>query len=435
MFIFIKNFASFVCGSFLPVLLFLSGAFFFLRIGKKLFSPKIIHKAFKKERSKFSVKNKTSGFSSLCLALAGTLGVGNITGVASAIMLGGAGCVFWLWVCGMISAVLKFAETLLAMRYRTRLPDNTLHGGGFYYIKNGLRSHKLAVLFSVLCIISSFFTGNAAQVRSACDGLMYTVNLPSPFAAVIFALAVLFITLSGGHAVTKFTTFAVPVLCVLYIIMSGSVIFVNRDALSDVTELIFREAFTFRAGAGGVIGFLSSRAVRYGICRGIMSNEAGCGTAPIAHAGAEGTSSVKQAYMGVLEVFCDTLLLCTLTAYAVLLSGVALEGSAYGIALSAFESVFGNSARYLLGISMFFFALASVAGWSHYGKESILTLGGGRRAITAYYLIFAFFAFTGCFIPESIIWELSDLTIALMAILNVLALLLLERECNEELRL
>ncbi len=431
---FLKTVISLICGSFLPALLFFSGLFFFFRIGRYLFSAKIIRLALGKKAQRRNPEIKYSGFSSLCLALAGTLGVGNITGIASALLLGGAGCIFWLWVCGIVSAVLKFAETLLAMRYQTRLPDNTLHGGGFYYIKNGLNAPKFAALFSVFCIISSFFTGNIAQVRSACDGLVHTVNLPSPTVAIIFASAVLFITLSGGKAVLKFTTFAIPILCIIYIIMSGYVIWVRRESIADVTALIFRDAFTFRAGVGGAIGFLTSQAVRYGICRGIMSNEAGCGTAPIAHAGTYGVSSVRQAYMGVLEVFCDTLLLCTLTAYAVLLSGVPLDGSAYGIAISAFESVLGQSARYLLGISMFFFALASVAGWSHYGKESILSLGGGKRIIRFYYVIFAVFAFAGCFIPENIIWELSDLTISTMAILNVTALLLLEKECTIEIK-
>ncbi len=317
----------------------------------------------------------------------------------------------------------------MAFKYRELSSDGTLHGGGYYYIKNGLKSPHLAVIFSMLCIASSFFTGNMAQIRSASDGIKMCFGLPISALAILFFICVLLITVFGSCFIDKFTLFTIPVLCAVYIIMSGAVIFLRHEAIADVTKMILRDAFTPRAGVGGIIGFISSGAVRYGICRGIMSNEAGCGTAPIAHAGTRGTDGIRQGYMGVLEVFCDTVLLCTLTAYAVLLSGVAPLGSACELAISAFESVLGVGARYLLGISMFLFALAATAGWSHYGKESLLTLGGGKKVTLLYQLLFSFTAFAGCFLPEKFIWDMSDLTISLMAILNATALLLLEKEC------
>ncbi len=412
---------------FLPAVLFVCGGFFLFRIGRTVLSPKNIFKAI------FHKEKRTSGgrspFSSLCLALAGTLGVGNITGVASAIILGGPGCVFWLWVCGIVSSVLKFAETLLAFRYRERSPDGVIRGGGYYYIKNGLKSPKMAVLFSVLCIVSSFFTGNIAQVRSASDGILMCFDVSPLTVALFFAVTVFAVTVFGKKIIEKFTLFSVPALCALYIIMSGAVIIMRFDAIPYVTQSILRDAFTPRAGMGGIVGFLSSGAMRYGICRGIMSNEAGCGTAPIAHAGTESSNGIRQSYMGVLEVFCDTILLCTLTAYAVLLSGAVESGSGCRLAILSFETVLGPFAKYLLGISMFLFALAALAGWSHYGTESIITLGGGKKSLSIYCIIFALFSFAGCFLPENFIWDMSDLTISLMAIVNVTALLLLRNDC------
>ncbi len=424
---FMDFFISSICGLFLPAVLFVCGGFFLFRIGRVALSPKgLLRSIVKKEKSPADGR---SAFSSLCLALAGTLGVGNITGVASALILGGPGCVFWLWVCGIASSVLKFAETVLAFKYRERSPDGALHGGGFYYIKKGLKSPRLAVFFSILCIISSFFTGNMAQVRSASDGVKLCFNATSVTVAVVFTLCILAIVLFGGRKIERFTAFSVPILCVVYVAMSGAVIALRHESIGEVTKIILRDAFTPRAGAGGLFGFLSNGAIRYGICRGIMSNEAGCGTAPIAHAGTAGGDGIRQGHMGVLEVFCDTILLCTLTAYAILLSGAVPSGSACGLAITAFESVLGIGARYLLGISMFLFALAAVAGWWHYGTESLLTLGANKKVTLLYQLIFSFTAFAGCFLPENFIWDMSDLTISLMAIVNVTALLLLEREC------
>ncbi len=426
------NIIDIICGMFLPASVFVCGIYFTARIGRFTLSPKRILSGLSTKNTPKSEKNgkQRSPFTALCMALAGTLGVGNITGVASAIAMGGAGAVFWMWVCGLASSVLKFSETVLAMKYRVTDKNGASHGGPFYYIKNGLKMPKLAAAFSVLCVIASFFTGNMAQIRSASDGIVLCTDIPISLMAFISAAAILIIILSGEKFIERFTVLTIPALCVTYIIMSGAVIFIRREAIGAVTEMIFREAFSVRAGAGGILGFLASGAMRYGVCRGIMSSEAGCGTAPIAHAGAKNTG-ISQGYLGILEVFCDTVLLCSLTAYVVLLSGVVRTGSASEIALCAFETVLGSGAKIILGASMFMFAIASVAGWSHYARESLISIGGTKADFRIFYALFVLSAAFSCYLPERFIWDMSDITISALAVINLTAMIGLRHDLRE----
>ncbi len=408
-----------ITGPGLPILLFIAGSFLFVSLCRYLFNVHAIRKSFSEKET-----NKSS-FSSLCLALAGTLGVGNITGTAAAIAVGGAGAVFWMWVCAIISSVLKYSETVLAMKYRETRADGTVHGGAYQYIKNGLESPFLAVLFSVICLITSLTMGNMTQVRAAADGARF---LPNVILGVIFFITVLLITLGGGKRISSFSVKVVPPLCLVYAVCAIMVIIMNVDKIGDVTKTIITDAFTPTAGVSGIMGFLCSPALRLGITRGIMSSEAGCGSAPMAHARAETENPVRQGLFGMIEVVCDTLILCTLTAYTVLLSGVPLSGEATDIALNAFSSVLGEPVRVILGISIFFFALAAVSCWAFYGQESLLNLGASRKLVRAYGLIFAVFSFVGCVISENSLWELSDLSVSLMALINITALLLLAPE-------
>lgn len=407
---------EYVTGLGLPVLLFVAGIFLFSALGRYIFSPK----AFRR----LTLRDKTSksSFSSLCLALAGTLGVGNITGTAAAIAVGGAGTVFWLWVCAGISSVLKYSETVLAIAYRERSADGKHRGGAFQYIKNGLGSPFLAIIFSIVCLITSVTMGNMTQVRATTDAIEF---IPSTALGALFFITVLLITLGGGKRITDFSVRVVPPLCAVYSLCALAVIILNADRLGEVTSMIISEAFTPRAGCAGIGAYLCFPALRLGITRGIMSSEAGCGSAPMAHAQAETDDPVRQGLFGMIEVICDTLLLCTLTAYAVLLSGVPLSGEATDIALSAFASVLGEPIRAVLGVSIFFFALAAVSCWAFYGQESLLNLGFGKRALRVYGVFYAVCSFAGCIISEGSLWELSDLSVALMALINVTVLLLL----------
>ena len=428
-----------VSGLFLPAVLFVSGAFFFIRIGTAVFSPRFLRAALGKRRAvtrgaeatraqseeRKGKENERSPFSSLCLALAGTLGVGNISGVTAAITVGGPGAVFWIWVSAVASSVLKFSETVLAMRYRKKDKAGVYRGGAYLYIKEGLGAPSLAAVFCALCIFTSFTMGSITQTRAAADGVFFSLGIPPVVCGAVFFIVVLFLSLGGGKRISDFTVKLIPTLCLGYVLLSAAVIFIFRKDLAAVTSVILSEAFTPRAGVGGVFGVLTSDTVRYGVARGIMSNEAGCGTAPFAHARAETESAVRQGVFGIIEVLTDTLVLCTLTAYVVLLSGVSGGGSATETAINAFSSALGDGVRVFLGISLFLFALGSVAGWSFYGQESVRALGGGKRTLFVYGTALALSSFIGCIMSEGAVWELADLSISLMAVINVGAVLML----------
>lgn len=420
----LKNATALLSGLFLPAVLFVSGLYFLFRIGRYVFSPRfIVHSLFDTEKRD---KNSTrSPFSSLCLALAGTLGVGNISGVAAAIVAGGPGAVFWIWVSAIVSAVLKFSETVLAIHFRERDGDGNFSGGAHLYIKKGLNAPKVAIFFCIACIFTSFTMGSITQTKAAADGVFTALNISPVICGIVFFIIVLCLSFGGSDKISGFTLKLIPPLCLAYVILSLSVIFVFRDNIAYVTSAIFSEAFTPRAGVGGVIGFLSSPAMRYGITRGIMSNEAGCGTAPFAHARADTDSAVRQGVYGIIEVLCDTLLLCTLTAYVVLLSDSALNGGATEIAINSFACALGEPVKVFLGISIFLFALGSVTGWSFYGQEAVKALGFGKGWLKAYGVFFSFFAAIGCVVPENTVWELADLLVSVMAVINITAVLML----------
>ena len=436
----LKNITAAVSGLLLPAVLFVSGAYFLFRIGAYVFSPRFLKASLvsgdKKEKAvknefvpiteRESSKNSTrSPFSSLCLALAGTLGVGNISGVTAAVIIGGPGTVFWIWVCAIVSAVLKYAETVLAVHFQQRDPNGKPYGGAHLYIKNGLRSPKLSAVFCILCVLTSFTMGSITQTKAASDAVFVASGMPPAVCGGVFLIIVLYLSLGGGERISRLTLRLIPPLCLGYVCLSLGAIFVFRENILPVTKAIISEAFTARAGALGFLGFLSSPAMRYGVTRGIMSNEAGCGTAPIAYARSETGIPTRQGVCGIIEVLCDTLVLCTLTAYVVLLSETALIGSATEVAISSFVCAFGKWVRPMLGISIFLFALGSVAGWSFYGQASASALGCGSKMLKLYGVLFAVSAFLGCIIPENAVWELADLSISLMAIINVSAVLLL----------
>lgn len=416
--------AVIVTGFFLPAVLFVSGMYFLLRIGIYIFHPRVVKRVLKP-----SVKTQKNGtrspFSSLCLALAGTLGVGNISGVAAAITVGGPGAVFWIWVSAIVSAVLKFAETVLAIRYRKTDRDGKPYGGAQLYIKNGLNAPRVAIIFCLTCIVTSFTMGCITQTKAAADAFFVSTGLSPVICGAVFFIIVLYLSVGGGEKISSFTLKLIPSLCLGYVILSIAVIYVFKENIPYVTSVIFSEAFTFRAGAGGTLGFICSPAMRYGVTRGIMSNEAGCGTAPFAHARAETDSAVRQGFFGIVEVLLDTLILCTLTAYVVLLSDCAIDGGSTELAINAFASALGEWVKLLLGISIFLFALGSVAGWSFYGQEAVKALGLGKRSLRVYGALYAAMAFLGCIMPENAAWVLADLSISVMAIINIGAVLLL----------
>lgn len=416
-------------GSFTAVVLLISG----IVLGGLLFRyllpclGKFIGAIFCKK----SLKGEKTPLGSLCLALAGTLGVGNISGVAAAIASGGAGAIFWMWICAIFCAVLKYSETVLAVKYRMKKSDG-YEGGVHRYISNGLGVSLLGAVFCVLCVFSSFTTGNITQAKAAADGMNVALSVPPYICGVVLFILLMFFCRNGSSGYS-FTLRLIPILCLGYIFLCLDAIIHMREGIYEVTKMIFSQAFTPRAGMGGIIGIICSRAVRFGITRGVMSNEAGCGTAPIAHAAANTEDSALQGFLGIVEVLFDTLILCTLTAYVILLSDADTEGvSATAIALKAFSKALGNLTNVPLSLAMLLFAAASAVGWNYYGRVSLSALGASEIALKIYNFVYALSAFFGSLISETLIWQLSDLSICLMAIINTACVLLLSHDVVAE---
>ena len=363
-----------------------------------------------------------SSFKAMTLALAGTLGVGNIVGVATAIHMGGAGAVFWMLVSALVAMVIKYAEIYLAVLYR-----KNGRGGAAYYIRDGLGKPILAALFSILCIIASFTVGNMIQVNAVALSFESEFALNPFITGVMIALLSFLVIYKGVESISAFTLRMIPLLSIGFIIVSIWVIAANRTLVPSVIKQIFTEAFKADSAAGGIIGFFTSNAVRYGVMRGIGSNEAGCGTAPTAHVTAKTDRPEKQALWGIFEVFVDTVLLCTLTALVILIyPDNILKYDGMVLAIKAYEGYFGEAAGYILAISIFFFALSTVICWSYYAVESIHYFTKKEIYKKAYIVVYCGFCIIGSVSSLEAVWELSDITIALMTIINCYTLISLK---------
>ncbi|MBQ8358210.1 MAG: sodium:alanine symporter family protein [Clostridia bacterium] len=417
--------ADILSGVILPLLLMGAGVFFLCRLGGKILChPRRLLGALRGEGGKSAAK-------ALSVALAGTLGVGNIAGVATAIALGGAGAVFWMWVSALLAMLLKYAEIVLALRTRRYDREGRPHGGAMFYIKEGIRGRGgavLAALFAVLCLCCSFTLGGVIQSSAATEAMAGVFDLPPLAVGIAIGVVAAVILARGSAKIENACAAVVPFVCVLFSVASVAVLILRREAIPAAFGVIFKGAFTRRSGSAGVLGFLTSKALRYGVARGLVSNEAGCGTAPIAHAAAEMKSPAAQGVWGILEVFVDTVLLCTMTALVILVSGVPVGGEGgVMLAVEAYGAVLGQIAAPVLALSVLFFAFATVLCWSHYGGECLLYLTHKKSAARWMIPAVLLSSVIGAVAAPAVLWELTDIIIALMAVLNITALLIQRR--------
>lgn len=372
----------------------------------------------------FFGKNRSSSFRSVCLALSGTLGVGNIAGVASAIGVGGAGSIFWMWFFSILAMIIKYSEVVLAMRYK-----HHGDGGAATYIKYGLKKPIIASMFSVLIIVSSIGVGNTVQSSAAAESLKACFSVPKILTGIVFSVITLFMIYGGRKRLERFSTFVIPVLSVGYVIISLSIIFRNYKMIPYVLDMILSDAFKIQACVGGIIGFLFSKSMRVGASRGILSNEAGCGTSPFAHN--TDCHPAEQGIWGIFEVFIDTIVLCTMTAFVVLMSPQSkISANGMKIALEAYGQ-YGSWIAVFIGISSAIYALASVVCWSYYGVSSITYLGGKRNSRRLYLTAYSFAGIIGSVFSPSLVWEISDMTVSIMTILNTLCVVGLWRDVKK----
>ncbi len=410
-------------GVILPFFLLSMGAYF-----AALLVPRLI------KRKKRSAKGMGSA-QALAVALAGTLGVGNIVGVASAIALGGAGAVFWMWLSALFAMFLKYAEVVLAVRHRRLDEAGRAHGGAPYYMKKafpGRVGRVLGGIFALLCLACMFTLGGVVQSAAASEAMSVAFSVPPVLTGTLIGVGACVVLWRGSKGVERACTVLVPVVCALFAIGSLAAIVLRADALPAAFAAIFKGAFSAQSAAGGALGFFTSRAVRYGVARGIVSNEAGCGTAPIAHAAADVRYPHEQGVWGIIEVFVDTILLCTMSALVILTSDTPpVSGGGMAYALAAYGAVLGGAAAPLLAVSVLIFAFATVLCWAHYGKESLYALTGKENG-KLLPLFVAFACLFGALAAPALVWDVTDLILALMTLLNLAALLCLRREVREE---
>ena len=377
-----------------------------------------------------------SPFQAVTTALAGTVGTGNIAGVTGAIFTGGAGAVFWMWVAAFFGMITKYAEILLAMKYRIKDENGVYHGGPMYYIENGIgKSWKwLSVIFCLLGGFASFGIGNIAQSSEISGALTDLFKLPPLASGILIAVVVALVTLGGIKRIGKVTSLLVPFMSVFYIVAGIILILMRITHIPAVFGQIFAGAFSFKSVGGGLFGYTIMMAMKQGFARGVFSNEAGLGSAPIAHAASSTEEPCEQAIWGVFEVFIDTIVICSITAFAVLLSGILdVEGglSAFtskgAAAAAAFNTILpGTLGGKIIELSLLFFALSTILSWAYYGENCWGYLTKNNKVfILAYKIIFSLVCIVGAMGSGTLMWDIADTLNGLMAIPNLIALLML----------
>ena len=389
--------------------------------------------------SLFKKKDKDHGanlspFEAVTTALAGTVGTGNIAGVTGAIFVGGPGAVFWMWVSAFFGMCTKYAEIALAVKYREKDESGAHHGGPMYYIRNGLGEGWgwLAAIFALLGGLACFGIGNISQSSEIAGALNGLFGLSPLASGIILAVLVGVVVLGGVKRIGQVSSYLVPFMSIFYILCGVAVIVMRIGDIPGVFVEIFREAFSFRSIGGGVFGYVIMNAMRQGFSRGVFSNEAGLGSAPIAHAASSTDEPVEQAMWGVFEVFVDTIVICTITALTVLLSGVldtaggldafASKGAA---AVAAFNSILPDTlGGTIIQISLLFFALSTILGWSYYGQSCWAYLTKNNKVVQFIFkIVFVLVCIVGATGSGTLMWDISDTLNGLMALPNLVALL------------
>ena len=413
---------------------------------------KTIGAVFKDKNVTSHTKDKSiSQFQSLCTALAATVGTGNIVGVAGAILVGGPGAVFWMWVMAFLGMMTNYSENVLGIFYRRKNSKGEWSGGAMYYLRDGLGSKKdckgigkaLAILFSLFCLIASFGIGNMTQVNSISGNMDAVFGVPTWVTGLVIMILVGLVVVGGLKRIAAVTEKIVPFMVILYMIGTIAIFFINISHIGAVFTSIFKGAFAAEAAAGGIVGYGIKLAIEQGMKRGVFSNEAGLGSSVMVHSSSNTREPVKQGMWGIFEVFADTIIVCTLTAFAVLSSGlINLETGALvsdtfvtkagaeialtkaNLVSAVFNQQFGFIGSAFIAISIMLFAFSTVLGWSHYGTKACEYLLGEKRTIP-YRVLFVLLVFGGAVMGDNLAWDLADTFNGLMMIPNLIGVIAL----------
>lgn len=429
-----SNLSSFLWGW--PMIILLLGTHVFMTIRLK-FPQFQIFKAIKLSFIKDEdSKGDVSQFGALMTALAATIGIGNIIGVGTAVSLGGPGAVLWCWLTGVLGIATKYSEGLLAVKYREKTINGKMLGGPMYAIEKGLGMKWLAVLFCVFTVLASFGIGNGVQSKAIADCLSHSYQVPHYFTGILLVSLVVLVIFFGVKGIAKVCGRLVPFMAVFYIIGCISILIMNWNFLDETVVLIVKSAFTPQAATGGFLGGTVIMAARYGIARGLFSNESGLGSAPIIAAAAQTRNSVRQALVSSTGTFWDTVVVCALTGLVIVSSVVAypdIDASKTSLLTQAAFSKLPYVGSFFLNISIITFAFSTILGWSYYGEKAIEYLGG-KKIIKFYRLTWVIVVYIGAVINLNLVWNISDTMNALMAIPNLISVILLSGVIVKETR-
>ncbi len=372
-----------------------------------------------------------SHFAALMTALAATVGIGNIVGVATAISIGGPGAVFWMWMTGLVGMATKYAEAVLAVKYREK-GEYGMRGGPMYYLAKGADLPRLAWFFAVFTALATFGIGNMTQANAVATIFQSTFSIEPWLTGTVLMLLTGLVILGGIKSIGRFTSFLVPFMIVAYVICALLVLALNAGEIPHALSLIFYHAFNPSAATGGFAGATVAAAMRYGVARGVFSNESGLGSAPIAAAAARTKDPVKQALVSMTQTFIDTLVVCTMTALVILTAPAWLQGVAPGQLTSAsFGDTMGQAGVVIIALATALFAYSTLIGWNYYGEKAIEYLAG-PRAINPYRVVFVCVVIIGAMMKLEFVWNFSDLMNGMMAVPNIIGLLLLSRVVKAE---
>ena len=422
----LKALDAFVWGP--PLLILLVGTGIYLTIRLGLLQVARLPKAFQLIFTKDKGHGDVSSFAALCTALAATVGTGNIIGVATAIKVGGPGALFWMWMAAFFGMATKYAEGLLAIKYRTKDANGAVAGGPMHYILLGMgeKWRPLAIFFALAGVLVALLgIGTFTQVNSITESIQNTAQVDPAITALILSIFVGIAVFGGLKSISKVSTAVVPFMAIVYILGTLTVILFNIEKIPATLALIFTSAFSPTAAVGGFAGASIRMAIQNGVARGVFSNESGLGSAPIAAAAAKTNEPVEQGLTSMTGTFIDTLIICTLTGLTILVTGV-WSGDLNGVALtqSAFSTVFSYFGPSLLTIFLVLFAFTTILGWNYYGERCFEFLFG-VRFIWLYRVVFVVMVLLGGFIELDMVWIIADIVNALMALPNLIALLVL----------
>ncbi|MDU8923546.1 sodium:alanine symporter family protein [Pasteurellaceae bacterium LIM206] len=416
---------SFIWGPPLLILLSGTGLYLTLRLGflQIRYLPRALGYLFKKEQGN-NRKGDVSAFAALCTALSATIGTGNIVGVATAIQMGGPGAMFWMWLVALLGMATKYAECLLAVKYRVRDKNGFMAGGPMYYIERGLGIKWLAKLFAVFGVLVAFFgIGTFPQINAITHAMNDTFNVPVIISAAVMTVLVALIVLGGVKRISAVSAYIVPFMAILYVLTSVIILILNADKLPDALGLIIHSAFDPEAALGGALGFTVMKAIQSGVARGIFSNESGLGSAPIAAAAAQTKEPVRQGLISMTGTFLDTIIVCSMTGLVLVITG-AWQADVSGAAVTNYafsQGLHNNIGATIVTVGLLFFAFTTILGWCYYGERCFVYLVG-IKGVKPYRVVFIMLVACGAFLKLDLIWILADIVNGLMAFPNLIAL-------------